>query len=259
MARLEQNKASFIKVAAHELRTPLTLLEGYARMMHAMDSPDLAYLQVLLPGFDSGTARLRAVIGDMIDVTLIDANTININYQPVQLDKLTRIVVERVEAESENRRVKFEIMPSPLETVLYADPERLLQAFQKILTNSLKFTPDGGTVTIRSHLSPPSEHGEGIDGFVTIEFQDTGIGIEPVNLERIFEVFSGIHDFSLHSSGKTKFMGGGPGLGLPIARGIIEAHGGRLWAESPGFDERTCPGSTFFVDLPIRTEPPQNE
>jgi signal transduction histidine kinase len=195
----------------------------------------------------------------MIDVTLIDAETININYQPVQIDKLTSMVVERIQRDSEDRQVNFDISPSPLETIIYADPERLLQAFQKILTNSFKFTPDGGTVFIRSYLSRSSEQNAGIDGYLTIEFQDTGIGIEPVNLERIFEVFSGIHDFSLHSSGKTKFMGGGPGLGLPIARGIIEAHGGRLWAESPGFDERTCPGSTFFVDLPIRTEPPPNE
>ena len=257
MARLEQNKASFIKVAAHELRTPLTLLEGYARMMHAMDKPDLSHMKVLLNGFDSGTARLRAIIGDMIDVTLIDAETININYQPVHLDKLLLIVIDKVERASEDRQVRFEITPSPLEDPFYADPERLSQAFQKIIINSLKFTPDGGTVYIRSHFSRPTGEKDGVDGFLTIEIEDTGIGIEPVNLERIFEVFSGIHDFSLHSSGISKFKGGGAGLGLPIARGIIEAHGGRLWADSPGWDEETCPGSTFFVDLPIRTVPPE--
>lgn len=258
MARLEQNKASFIKVAAHELRTPLTLLEGYASMMHAMETANMEQLKILLEGFDSGTTRLRAIIGDMIDVTLIDAETIDINYQSIQLDKLTVMVVDRVERDSKDRQVNFEITPSPLENVIYGDPERLFQAFEKILTNSLKFTPDGGTVFIHSYFSKPSEQKDGVDEFITIEFRDTGIGIEPVNLERIFEVFSGIHDFSLHSSGKSKFKGGGPGLGLPIARGIIEAHGGRLWADSPGCDEKTCPGSTFFVDLPIHTARPKN-
>ncbi len=256
MARLEQNKASFIKVAAHELRTPLTLLQGYASMMHAMRSPDASQMKLLMSGIDSGIARLKDIIGDMIDVTLIDAETIHIHYQPVYLDKMILMVVENVKRQSEARRVNFEISPSPLDGPIYADPERLFQALDKVVANSLKFTPDGGSVYIRSYFSRPSDKSNGSEGYITIEIQDTGIGIEPVNLERIFEVFSGIHDFSLHSSGKSKFKGGGPGLGLPIARGIIEAHGGRLWADSPGCDEITCPGSTFFIDLPIHTTPP---
>jgi signal transduction histidine kinase len=256
MARLEQNKASFIKVAAHELRTPLTLLQGYASMMHAMRSPDMNQMRLMMNGIDSGIDRLKAIIGDMIDVTLIDAETIHIHYQPVYLDKMISMVVENVKRQSDTRRVHFEVQPSPVEGPIYADPERLFQALDKVVANSLKFTPDGGTVKVRSYFSRPSEKSNGSEGYITIEIQDTGIGIEPINLERIFEVFSGIHDFSLHSSGKSKFKGGGPGLGLPIARGIIEAHGGRLWADSPGCDEMTCPGSTFFIDLPIRTSPP---
>jgi signal transduction histidine kinase len=256
MARLEQNKASFIKVAAHELRTPLTLLQGYASMMHAMRSPDANQLNLMMSGIDSGISRLKDIIGDMIDVTLIDAETIHIHYQPVYLDKMISMVADNIKRHSENRRVHFEIAPSPLDTPIYADPERLFQALDKIVANSLKFTPDGGSVQIRTYFSRPNEKSNGSEGYITIEIQDTGIGIEPVNLERIFEVFSGIHDFSLHSSGKSKFKGGGPGLGLPIARGIIEAHGGRLWADSPGCDEMTCPGSTFYIDLPIRTSPP---
>jgi signal transduction histidine kinase len=239
------------------LRTPLTLLQGYASMLRAMRSPDAAQMKLMMNGIDSGISRLRAIIGDMIDVTLIDAETIHIHYQPVHLDKMIVMVVEHVKRHSEARRVFFEIAPSPLAGPIFADPERLFQALDKILSNSLKYTPDGGTVFIRSYFSRPSEKSNGSEGYITIEVQDTGIGIEPVNLERIFEVFSGIHDFSLHSTGKAKFKGGGPGLGLPIARGIIEAHGGRLWADSPGCDEKVCPGSTFFIDLPIRTSPPE--
>jgi signal transduction histidine kinase len=67
-------------------------------------------------------------------------------------------------------------------------------------------------------------------------------------------MFSALGDVSLHSSGKTKFKGGGPGLGLPIARGIIEAHGGTVWAESDGYDEMTCPGSTFHIMIPMRND-----
>jgi len=89
-----------------------------------------------------------------------------------------------------------------------------------------------------------------------VQVADTGIGIDPANLEAIFTRFGGVADASLHSSGKTKFKGGGAGLGLPITKGIVEAHGGRIWAESPGCDEKACPGSTFHIELPILREKP---
>ena len=75
----------------------------------------------------------------------------------------------------------------------------------------------------------------------------------------IFEKFGRLGNVSLHSSGKIKFKGGGPGLGLSIAKGIIEAHGGAIWVESPGYDEKACPGSTFHILLPIRRKPPDEK
>jgi signal transduction histidine kinase len=89
---------------------------------------------------------------------------------------------------------------------------------------------------------------------VTVE--DTGIGISAENQTSIFDKFGQLGRVELHSSGKTKFKGGGPGLGLPIAKGILEAHGGSLWVESPGHDETACPGSTFHMLIPARTEAP---
>jgi signal transduction histidine kinase len=90
---------------------------------------------------------------------------------------------------------------------------------------------------------------------VELTIRDTGIGIAPEDRERIFEKFFRVGKSTLHSSGKVKFKGAGPGLGLPIARGLAEAHGGRLWADSPGHDEVNCPGSTFHLLLPIRATP----
>jgi signal transduction histidine kinase len=84
--------------------------------------------------------------------------------------------------------------------------------------------------------------------------QDTGIGIDQANLDIIFEKLYQLGTVELHSSGRTTFKGGGPGLGLAIAAGIIKAHGGRIWAESPGYDEEKCPGSTFFIRLPLPKE-----
>lgn len=95
-----------------------------------------------------------------------------------------------------------------------------------------------------------------LPGFQEVTVEDTGIGISAKDQETIFEKFGQLGNASLHSSGKTKFKGGGPGLGLPIAKGIIEAHGGTIWVESEGHDEKGCPGSIFHVLLPIRTEFP---
>jgi signal transduction histidine kinase len=89
---------------------------------------------------------------------------------------------------------------------------------------------------------------------VEIAVQDTGIGIDPQDHELVFEKFYQTGDILLHSSGKTKFKGGGPGLGLAIARGIVEAHGGRIWLESPGHNEKTYPGTTFYVRLPMNDQ-----
>ena len=90
---------------------------------------------------------------------------------------------------------------------------------------------------------------------VEVQVQDTGIGIDPDHQELIFEKF--YHDtVALHSTGETKFMGGGTGLGLAIVRGIVNAHGGRIWVESPGHDQVSCPGSTFFVRLPLAGNTP---
>jgi signal transduction histidine kinase len=119
-----------------------------------------------------------------------------------------------------------------------------------VVANAIKYTPDGGTITVDGRLLP---------GFIEMTVTDTGIGIDPENHIRIFEKFGRIGDVSLHSSGKIKFKGGGPGLGLPITKGIIEAHGGAIWVESEGYDEELCPGATFHILMPVRKQPPDDK
>jgi signal transduction histidine kinase len=131
----------------------------------------------------------------------------------------------------------------------YGDQERLLQVLHKVVMNAVKYTPDGGQVMISGRALP---------GFVDIMVLDTGIGISPTDLPHIFDTFSGLGDIALHSSGKTKFKGGGPGLGLSIAKGIIDAHGGTIWAESGGYDEQSYPGSTFHIMIPMRSALPDD-
>jgi signal transduction histidine kinase len=247
---VDKRKADFISIAAHELKTPLTLIEGYADILRQSDKlmPD-AQASELLEGIKSGIARLREITQDMIDVSLINLKLMQPRFQPVLLNHILNVVESQTEEMLQQRQLKFSIERSAVpRKFTYADPKRLLQAIQKVVMNAVKYTPDGGQVTICARELP---------NFTDLMVMDTGIGIEPTKLPLIFDLFSSQSEVALHSSGKTKFKGGGPGLGLAIAKGIIESHGGNIWAESPGYDEEKCPGSTFHIMIPMYTAEPK--
>lgn len=242
---LDKSKSNFIAVAAHELRTPLTLVEGYVDMI-AINPQVTSDSQngLLISGVKSGTRRLREIINDIIDVSLLDLKIMEFHFQPVWLQQVINAAERNATKTLSNRNVQIQIEHNTISTQpTFADPDRLLQAIQKLLMNAVKYTPDGGQVTVQ---------GRSLPGFTDIMIVDNGIGIDPTNLPHIFDTFSALGDSSLHSSGKTKFKGGGPGLGLPIAKGIVEAHGGTIWAESDGYDEQNCPGSVFHIMIPMR-------
>jgi signal transduction histidine kinase len=255
LERLEQSKSNFITVAAHELKTPLTIMEGYARMLRSeleAGSP----LQLYLSGMDNGLVRMQEIIGDMIDVSLIDLHSFELSYQQVSLANIISMVAANLQKHFDQRKVELNVKPFALYQPTYADPQRLAKAFEKLLLNALKYTPDGGRVTVSGRAVRESDAAGDIAGFVDIEIRDSGIGIDPANLERIFDKFSSLNDPRYHSSSKTAFKGGGAGLGLPISKGIVEAHGGRIYAESTGRDEAHYPGSTFHIELPIYLSAP---
>lgn len=255
MQQVETAKTNFIAVAAHELKTPLTIMEGYANILRAETLPDSPQ-RLYIDGLENGTRRMREVIADIIDVSLIDLRQMELKYQKFHLEKVILMAADKLDRFFAQRRVELVIWPLPLDERIYGDPELLLKAFSKVLLNALKYTPDGGRVTITGTPTRQEEATSEIMGYMDVQIADTGIGIDPANFERIFQKFSSISDVSLHSSSKTKFKGGGPGLGLPIARGIIEAHGGRIWVESPGCNEATCPGSTFHLEIPLLIKQP---
>lgn len=256
MARLERAKTDFVSVAAHELRTPLTILEGYVNMLRVEVDSDSS-LEVYVNGLANGTKRMQDIIGDMIDVSLIDLQSVGLNYQQFYLEKIILIAADNLDKFFRERRVALTIAPMPEEQLrIFGDPVRLIKALSKVMLNALKYTPDSGSVEIAGELVRQDESNEEIAGYIDIQVRDSGIGIPDDDLEKIFDKFTSGTDVSLHSSGKIKFKGGGAGLGLPIAKGIIEAHGGRIWAESTGYDEETLPGSTFHIELPLwRHEP----
>jgi signal transduction histidine kinase len=132
---------------------------------------------------------------------------------------------------------------------LKADVEALQKVVTNLISNAIKYTPDGGTITVEGRYlaaGPQSRPG------IQLTICDTGIGIDPAVQALIFTKFYRAEPLNLHSTGQTKFKGAGSGLGLTIAHGLIKLHGGYLWVESPGRDEDTCPGSQFHLVLPLR-------
>ncbi|NJL94682.1 MAG: HAMP domain-containing histidine kinase [Anaerolineae bacterium] len=246
-ARLQRHKSDFIAIAAHELKTPLTLIEGYTNMLEAqLSGEDNLRAALMLNGITSGARRLREIIEDMIDISLIEMQLLKLHRQPVWIKRLLNIVVAELQPVAAERKLSlvFDSATCP-EVVTLGDPERLLQLFGKLLENAIKYTPDEGQIllTARSH-----------EGMLEICIQDSGIGINQEDLPMIFDKFVALSEVNLHSSSKTQFKGSGPGLGLAIARGIVEAHAGKIWAESEARNEETFPGTRFYVHLPIHQE-----
>jgi signal transduction histidine kinase len=240
-----------VDVAAHELKTPLTLIDGYTSMLiDVILKQNNNDLLVFTNGILNGSKRLRGIIEDMIDVSLLENNLLILNYQPYWLNRILEFVLLELSPVSKERDISINIPDFEGYNLMnYGDSERLIQLFKNLVINAIKFTPDGGIINI---------NGRKLTGFIEVLISDTGIGINQEDQAIIFEKFNRLGNIALHSSSKTKFKGGGPGLGLPIAKGIAEAHGGSIWVESSGYSETDFPGSTFHILLPLLDKLPEN-
>jgi signal transduction histidine kinase len=246
LEQMDRTKVSFIHISAHELRTPLTLIQGYTYMLQQMAKTETE-LEPISRGLMEGFLRMEEVVNSMLDVSKIDSKTLEIS--PVD-SKLSFIIAKAKKPfETALKERRLELTTAGLDQLpnIQGDIELLHKVFYHVIMNAIKYTPDGGKIFINGQAinsgSDPSE--------VEISIRDTGVGIAKENHEVVFEKFYQTGEVLMHSSGKTKFKGGGPGLGLAIARGIVDAHGGKIWLNSPGYDEKTNPGTTVYVRLPV--------
>jgi signal transduction histidine kinase len=200
-----------------------------------------------MQGLLEGTGRMVEIIDSMLDVSRIDSNTLDVSPSEVQIEELIERARKAFGTAFLERRIKFGTQGLADLPVISADKDLLYKVFYHVIGNAIKYTPDGGFITISGRLINEKPN----DPEVEIMVKDTGIGVDPQFQELIFEKFYQTGEVLLHSSGKTKFKGGGPGLGLAISRGIINAHRGRIWLESPGHNEQTNPGSTVHVRLSV--------
>ena len=252
LAKLDKTKSDFISIAAHELKTPLTLIQGYADILLKEDrsAMESEYVNGVLRGIIKGTKRLQSIIEDMIDMSLIDGQALTLRLESVSIGTIIELAVGELGAAARERKQTITVEAFIGIPRIQGDTQRLYQVFINVVGNGIKYTPDGGHITISGRLL--KAQGTLEEDFVEIIVADTGIGIDKEDLEYIFGKFYRTGPIALHSTGKTKFKGAGAGLGLAIAKGIVEAHGGRIWAESEGHDEVRCPGSQFHILLPVK-------
>jgi signal transduction histidine kinase len=244
---LDRNKLEFIQIAAHELRTPITVLAGYANLLRSF--PDIkanTAVNEVLDGITKGTDRMGEVVNLMLDVTRIDSD-MKIASVPVPLKQFVNDLMGKLAKAASERHIELIIEHDPDTPNIKADPGLVQKALHHLFVNAIKYTPDGGKVTVTTRPVTLENAAPGVE----VSVKDTGIGLDPEHHELIFEKFYQVGAVSLHSSGKTTFKGGGPGLGLAIVRGVARAHGGKVWVESSGHDEVNLPGSTFYLQLPV--------
>ena len=250
LERLDQTKSDFISIASHELRTPLTAIIGYTEML-TEDRSLPPQVHRMLQNISKGTRRLHEIVDSMFDIAQIDTRTLQVNLTPVDTANLIREVSHGLEKSFKERQQTLTIN-IPALPLAKADPHLLKKLFQHLLTNAIKFTPNDGKINVAARILP-THSAELPHGGVEIIVSDTGVGVDPASQDIIFSKFYQPGDLSKHSTSKTRFKGSGAGLGLALSKGIVEAHGGRIWVESKGYDEVNFPGSNFHVILPLNS------
>ena len=204
-------------------------------------------MRPLAKGLMEGFTRMEEVVNSMLDVSRIDSKTLELSPEKTKIGFVVAKAKKSFDSALKERNLEFYANGLDELPVIPADADLLHKVFYHVIMNAIKYTPDGGKITVKGKVVEESNGSLEVE----ISVQDTGIGIAAQNQEVVFEKFYQTGEVLMHSSGKTKFKGGGPGLGLAIARGIVEAHGGRMWLESPGHDEEARPGTTVFVRLPL--------
>lgn len=248
---LDRMKSDFITIASHELRTPLTQIKGYSDILahlNEMAPLDQEKARDLMGHITRASNRLEMLITAMLDASELEVSGMELMKSPARLEMIIQNAAAPLAHALDERHIILHCENLEEIPVLEVDFQRLVQALGNIIGNAVKYTPDHGVITASAIVVPGAG---GNDDFVELVIADTGIGIDPQYHELIFEKFFRIGNPELHSTGATKFKGGGPGLGLHIAKGVIEAHGGHIWVESSGEDEQQMPGSQFHILLPV--------
>jgi len=249
LEQTERRRLELIGDVTHELRTPLTAIQGYMEgLMDGVLPSEPATYQLI----HHEVTRLQRLVRDLQELSRVESGQIALNRQLVNVHALIQGAVERLRPQFEDKGVVLKLETSENLPPVLIDPDRITQVLLNLIGNALQYTPPNGQVTVQALVTKPTARRSlsggrpsvaetsGSQPMITIQVTDTGIGIPPEHLPHIFERFYRVDKSRSRTSG-------GSGIGLTIARHLVEAHGGRIWARSPGPDQ----GSTFAFTLPI--------
>jgi len=227
--QIETMRRRLIGDVSHELRTPLTAIKG--SMEGLMDgifpANNETYQQV-----HAEAERLNRLVDDLQELSRVEARAYQLDFRPVDVSSLIKTVTKRLAPRFESKRITLDLELAPDLPHLLADEDRAIQVLTNLTGNALQYTPEGGKVTISAKR---------INNEIKISVHDSGIGIPPEHLAQIFDRFYRV------DKSRSRQSGGGSGIGLTIARALVEAHGGRIWVESEGEGK----GSMFSFALPL--------
>jgi signal transduction histidine kinase len=228
LEKVDQLKNDFIALASHELRTPLGVILGYASFLQESRDPEVTEHASKVVG---SALQLRRIIEDLTNLRYLQQNESELMRETVTLDALIDEILPdvRAVADAKNQRLMLKITPG---IRLHVDSIRMNMALTNILMNAVRFTPEGGEIEVRGDLAPKRQ--------ALLMVRDNGIGIAPEDIGRIFDKFYQVEDHMTRHHG-------GLGIGLSLAKALVEAHGGRISAESAGLNK----GSTFTITLPL--------
>lgn len=244
---------ALLRLSAHQLRTPMSLITGYRQLIEA--NPRLQKVleadgeaAQLISGLTTAMARMQS----SVDELALLSRVITGRVEPVMRRvRVAEAVARSVSAFTEPMRergiaLRFERVSFP--STIDADEALLDLVFRNLLSNAVRFTPNGGSITLSARVIPGAVPG----GLFRFSVRDSGVGIAAADLIRIFTVYTSVPAGDLNRIGQMDFLSPGLGLGLAASKQIVDAHGGRLWAESPGYDPERCPGSELILVLPVK-------
>ncbi|NUM58960.1 MAG: GAF domain-containing sensor histidine kinase, partial [Bdellovibrionaceae bacterium] len=227
---LNKSKDEFLMVLSHELRTPLNSILGWSKLLKSNSNYSDSDLLIGIDSIERNARSQSSLINDLLDTSLIITGKFSLNKEEINLMDSLNSSIKSIKVLAEEKKLNFSLSTFANIVEVFADPKRLEQVFDNILSNAIKFSQDYGKIQIRIDRE---------QSFIRIQFIDEGIGIEADFLPFLFDRFQ-------QADSSTTRHSGGLGLGLSIVKYIVEAHGGQIKAESLGLKK----GSTFTVYIP---------
>jgi two-component system phosphate regulon sensor histidine kinase PhoR len=229
MRQFENTRREFVANVSHELRTPLSIIKGYVETLLDEQPPDAQTARQFLQTIQRHSLRLEALIADLLSISALESQQARLNLEPVSLRAAAQSVINELARQAQKKSITVSLEISEQLPAARADSQRLHQVFFNLLDNAVNYTQAGGHITIAAQER---------DGFLETAIDDDGPGIAQEHLSHVFERFYRV------DKARSRELGG-TGLGLSIVKHIVQAHGGRVWAES-----ELEKGSAFYFTLP---------